>query len=405
MATVAHVAPELFPVPPIRGGAAELFIEQVAARLPGWQSLVICRADPELPTREERGPVRYVRLPLAGWRFRLYKRYRHLWPWYDRQVLAVIQETNPDLVHVHNRPLLALYLQHRLQGRIPVLLHLHNLYESLGRRERPPVGTLIPVAACLACSRFVLERECQRLGFGAASHFVVYNGVNPAAFPCRWSAPELGQRVRQRYGLGQEPVVLFVGKVRESKGVGVLLEAMAQVWQQVPQAVLLLAGGTEYGRGRTGRQTPFYRRLQAKLQQAAGRVLLTGFIPPQQIAAIYQAGDIFVGPSQVEEGLGIVFLEAAASGLPVIASGRGGIPEIVRPGETGLLLQQHDDARELAGYIRECLADATLRERLGRQGCQWVRQHFTWDHTAHRLVAVYAAVCALQGTPGGAGVA
>jgi len=405
MPTVAHVAPELFPVPPIRGGAAELFIEQVAGRLSGWQSLVICRADPELPSREEQGPVRYFRLPLSGWRFRLYKRYRHLWPCYDRQVLQVIRETGPDLVHVHNRPLLALYLQHHLQGRIPVLLHLHNLSESLGRRERPPVGTPIPVAACLACSRFVLERERQRLGCGAGSHFVVYNGVDPAAFPCRWEAPELGQGVRQRYGLGTAPVVLFVGKVREGKGVGVLLEAMAQVWREVPQAVLLLAGGTEYGRGRTDRQTPFFRRLQEQLRQAAGRVILTGFIPPQQIAAIYQAGNVFVGPSQVEEGLGIVFLEAAASGLPVIASRRGGIPEIVRPGETGLLLQQHDDARELAEYISQCLSEATLRERLGRQGCQWVRQHFTWDHIARRLAEVYAAVLAQIATPGGSGVA
>ncbi len=392
MPTVAHVAPELFPVPPIRGGAAELFIDQVAARLPGWQSLVICRADPELPIREEQGPVRYIRLPLSGWRFRLYKRFHQLWPWYDRQVLQVIQETAPDLVHVHNRPLLALYLQNHLQGRLPVLLHLHNLYESLGRRERPPLGTPIPAAACLACSRFVLERERQRLGLGARSHFVVYNGVDPTGFPCRWNAPELGQAMRQRYGLGTAPVVLFVGKVRESKGVGVLLDAMAHVWSRLPQAVLLLAGGTEYGRGRTDRQTPFYRHLQEQIRQAAGRVIMTGFIPPRQIAAVYQAGDVFVGPSQVEEGLGIVFLEAAASGLPIIASKRGGIPEIVQPGLNGMLLERHDDVQELAALILEMLSDTPLQEKLGRQGCQWVRQQFTWDHIARRLVAVYEAI-------------
>lgn len=392
MPTVAHVAPELFPVPPIRGGAAELFIEQVAGRLPGWRSLVICRGDPELAAREVKGSVSYIRLPLQGWRFRLYKRYRQLWPWYDREVWQIIQQTSPDLIHVHNRPLLARYLQNRLQGRIPVLLHLHNLYESLGRRERPPSGKPLPLAACLACSQFVLERERQRLGLGARSHFVVYNGVDPEAFPCCWAAPELGQAVRQRYGLDLAPVVLFVGKVRESKGVVVLLEAMAYVWQQVPQAVLLLAGGTEYGRGRTDRQTPFYRRLQEQLRKAAGRVLLTGFIPPQQVAAVYQAGDVFVGPSQVEEGLGIVFLEASASGLPIIATRRGGIPEIVRPGVNGRLVEQHDNAMELAENILELLSEGALRETLGRQGCQWVREHFTWEHSATRLVQVYEAV-------------
>ncbi len=396
MPTVAHVAAELFPVPPIRGGAAELFIHQVAGRLPGWRSLVICRSDPELPEEEEQGVVRYVRLPLTGWRFRLYRRYRQLLPFYDRQVLRVIEATGPDLVHVHNRPLLAAYLQDRLADRMPVVLHLHNLADSLGRRERPPLGLAIPVAACLACSRFVLDRERSRLGWGAKRHFVVYNGVEPAAFPCRWTSPELGLAVRRRFGLGPEPVVLFVGKIRESKGVGVLLEAMARVWSRIPQAVLLLAGGTEYGRGRTSRQTPFYRRLQEQLHRAAGRVIQTGFIPPAQIAEVYQAADVFVGPSQVEEGLGIVFLEAAASGLPIIATRRGGIPEVVREGWNGRLLQRHDDAQELSGHLLTMLSDPSLRETLGQQGCQWVRQRFTWDHVAGRLIQVYEAVLGLR---------
>ncbi len=400
MPTVVHVAAELFPVPPIRGGAAELFIEQVAGRLPGWQVVVLCRSDPELPGHERRGTVEYIRLPLTGWRFRLYKRYRHLWPWYEYRVWQQITEIRPDLIHVHNRPLVAGYLQARLQGRIPVILHLHNLAESLGRRERPAPGGETPVAACLACSRFVLERERHRLGRGAASYFVVYNGVAAEGFPCRWQEPGLGQEVRQRYGLGQAPVVLFVGKVRESKGVGILLAAMAEVWQQVPEAILLLAGGTEYGRGRTDRQTPFYRHLQDQLQAAAGRVVMTGFIPPQEIAAVYQAGDVFVGPSQVEEGLGIVFLEAMASGLPVIASRRGGIPEIVRDGVQGYLMARHDDQRELAALILRLLTDVPARERLGRQGCQWVREHFTWEHIAARLVQVYELIGQQQGRVG-----
>lgn len=397
MPTVVHVAAELFPVPPIRGGAAELFIEQVAGRLPGWQAVVLCRSDPALPARERRGGVEYIRLPLTGWRFRFYKRYRHLWPWYEHRVWQQITAIKPDLIHVHNRPLLAGYLQARLEGRMPVILHLHNLAESLGRRERPGPGDETRVAACLACSRFVLERERQRLGRGAGSHFVVYNGVAAENFPCRWQEPGLGQAVRQRYGLDRAPVVLFVGKIRESKGVGVLLAAMAEVWQQVPEAILLLAGGTEYGRGRTDRQTPFFRQLQEQLQGAAGRVILTGFIPPQEIAAVYQAGDVFVGPSQVEEGLGIVFLEAMASGLPVVASRRGGIPEIVRDGVNGYLLARPDDQRELAELILRLITDPLAREQLGRQGCQWVRDHFTWDHIAARLVQVYGMILQQQG--------
>jgi glycosyltransferase involved in cell wall biosynthesis len=250
----------------------------------------------------------------------------------------------------------------------------------------------------VACSQFVLDRERNRLGLGAKGHWVVYNGVDPAIFPCRWQQIEKAKFVRQKFRIAEEPTVLFVGKVRESKGVGILLEAMASVWRRLPQAVLLLAGGTEYGRGRTDRLTPFYRRLQQQLQQASGRVVLTGFIPPAQIASVYQAGDIFVGPSQIEEGLGIVFLEASASGLPIIATRKGGIPEVVRPEINGILLERHDDARELADHIVQLLLNKSRRESLGRQGCEWVRENFTWEKIAHSQAQVYEAVLAQSNT-------
>jgi spore coat protein SA len=394
MPTVALIGPELFPIPPIRGGAAELFIEQVASRLQDWQPVVISRADPELLAHERRGRVHYFRIPLSSWEFRLYKRYPQWFPFYDRRVLKIINTIQPDLIHVHNRPLLALYLQKHLGHRIPCILHLHNLYNSLGKRERPPVGTAIPVAACVACSQFVLDRERTRLGLGARSYWVVYNGVDPDTFTCRWQQLHKAAAIRQTYGVGEEPVVLFVGKIRESKGVGVVLQAMELVWHHLPKTVLVLAGGTEYGRGRTNRSTPFYRQLQQLLQRASGRVVLTGFIPPSRIAAIYQAGDIFVGPSQIEEGLGLVFLEASASGLPIIATRQGGIPEIVRPGMNGILLERQDDAQKLADAIMQLLGDKPRREYLGKQGCQWVRDYFTWEKITGSMTDVYDAVMA-----------
>ena len=85
-------------------------------------------------------------------------------------------------MHVHNRPLLALSLKRRLPPHIPIILHMHNLYDSLGERERPEPGTPVPVAGFVGCSRFVVERERERLGRGAGLHQVVYNGVEPSVF-------------------------------------------------------------------------------------------------------------------------------------------------------------------------------------------------------------------------------
>ena len=148
---------------------------------------------------------------------------------------------------------------------------------------------------------------------------MVYNGVEVEAFASRWQDEALVSRVREPYYLTDEPTVLFAGKLRESKGVHILLAAMERVWQSLPLTVLVLVGGTEYGR-RTMRETPFLQELRQQIARARGRVVLTGFIPPAEMPGAYLLGDVFVGPSQIEEGLGLVFLEAAAAGLPVIAT-------------------------------------------------------------------------------------
>jgi spore coat protein SA len=167
---------------------------------------------------------------------------------------------------------------------------------------------------------------------------------------------------------------------------------MDRVWQSLPQAVLVLVGGTEYGRHRTMRETPFFKELRRQLATARGRVVSTGFIPPAQMPRAYLLGDVFAGPSQIEEGLGLVFLEAAASGLPVIASRMGGIPEVVRHGETGLLLEQKDDAAELADKITCLLRNRDRRQSLGQQGREWVLRHFSWEKIAQTLEGVYNEV-------------
>jgi spore coat protein SA len=399
MPSVALIGPELYPIPPIRGGAAELFIDKVAACLTRWRPVIIGVSDPELPRRESRGQVNYVRIPLSGWRKWLYCRYRNYFPLYDRQVAKIINHLRPDLIHVHNRPLLALALARYLKRPAPIILHMHNLYESLGNRERPLPGTVIPVAGFAACSRFVLERERTRLGLGAGLSRVIYNGVDTATYVSRWDPAAGVRQLRRTYGLGDEPTVLFAGKLRPAKGVHILLEAMRRVWQVLPRAVLVLVGGTEYGKGRTMRETPFLVQLRRDLAKAPGKVVLTGFIPPQEMPRAYLLGDVFVGPSQVEEGLGLVFLEAAAAGLPVIATRRGGIPEVVREGETGLLLDQPDDAAELAEKIVRLLRDTDLRQQWGAQGRAMVQAGFTWEKIAGDLEQFYDEVLTVPATP------
>jgi spore coat protein SA len=269
---------------------------------------------------------------------------------------------------------------------------MHNSYHILGKRERPAPHTPIPVEAFVACSQFILEQEQERLGTGAKAYKVIPNGVDPQAFRPGWERTPEAQAERQRYAVGDEFVVLYAGKIRESKGVGLLLEAMTRVWDRHPRAVLALVGGTEFGRGRIQRETPFFKQFREQAAQAPGRIIFTGFVPHDRMALTYLLGDIFVAPSQLEEGMPMVLLEASACGLPLVATRLGGIPEVVREGENGLLLDNPRDPEELAQKITTLIENTDLRRRLGRQAREDALERFAWQHIAQKQEAVYDEV-------------
>jgi phosphatidylinositol alpha-1,6-mannosyltransferase len=119
-------------------------------------------------------------------------------------------------------------------------------------------------------------------------------------------------------------------------------------------------------------------------------VALTGRVPWDELPAHYVAGDVFAMPCRTHgrgldvEGLGIVYLEASASGLPVVAGNSGGAPEAVLPGVTGHVLDGRD-LDTLAGTLADLLADPDHAATLGEAGRAWVTDHWQWDRIAARL--------------------
>src|SRR5208337_3360240 len=105
------------------------------------------------------------------------------------------------------------------------------------------------------------------------------------------------------------------------------------------------------------------------------------------LAVAYNCADIFVLPS-VQEGQGIVLLEAQASALPVVAFNIGGVTEAVRNGETGLLAER-GSTDGLADALLKLLGDAALRRKMGDNGRKFVMENFTWDLCADRMLKVY----------------
>ncbi len=190
-----------------------------------------------------------------------------------------------------------------------------------------------------------------------------------------------GAVVRERYGLQDRPVVVCVSRLVPRKGQDVLIRALPEVRRRVPDAALLLVGG--------GPDAPRLHRLAAE-HGVADHVVLTGSVPWEELPAHYDAGNVFAMPCRTRraglevEGLGIVFLEASATGLPVVAGRSGGSPDAVLDGETGHVVDG-TSVRDVAASVAGLLADPVRAKEMGLAGRAWVEREWRWDVLAARL--------------------
>ncbi|MBW1599159.1 glycosyltransferase family 4 protein [Streptomyces sp. JJ38] len=193
-----------------------------------------------------------------------------------------------------------------------------------------------------------------------------------------------GDEIRRRLGLSDRPVVVCVSRLVPRKGQDTLIRALPRVLAEVPDAVLLIVGGGPYEKD--------LRRL-ADETGVAGSVRFTGPVPWEELPAHYGAGDVFAMPCRTRrggldvEGLGIVYLEASATGLPVVAGDSGGAPDAVLHGETGWVVRG-ESAEETAERVTVLLKDPGLRRRMGERGRAWVEERWRWDLLAERLKAL-----------------
>lgn len=209
---------------------------------------------------------------------------------------------------------------------------------------------------------------------------VVHPGVGPRpdASAVRSRAEELGREL----GLGRGPVVLSVGRLVARKGFDLVLRAVADLRDLYPSLTYIVAGdGPERDRLDT----------TARALGVAERIRMLGAVDELTKWAAYGLCDLFVMPNRLLggrdwEGFGIVFLEAALTGRPVIAGRTGGAPEAVVEGVTGLLVDPEQPG-ELTGAIRRLLDDAVLRGRMGRAGAARVRAEFSGEAVAAHFTA------------------
>lgn len=196
-----------------------------------------------------------------------------------------------------------------------------------------------------------------------------------------------GRPVREMYGLGERPVIVCVSRLVQRKGQDMLIRALPLVQRSVPDAAVLLVGD--------GPMRGKLVRLAAELGVSRD-VVFAGARPWAELPPYFAAGDVFCMPCRTRkagfevEGLGIVYLEASAMGLPVVAGSSGGAPDTVLEGETGYVVDgRSPDA--IAERLSGILLDPATSAGLGAAGRTWVAETWQWDKVRAAHLAMLIA--------------
>jgi glycosyltransferase involved in cell wall biosynthesis len=327
----------------------------------------------ETLTHDETVPERLARKPV----------YAALLPGYIAGGLVAARRAGrsaPDVVHVHwpmPHALFGAAARRASRGRTALVCSYYSVELNWVEKREPwlmpllrwsirtaDAATAISTATA-ARVQGVWERPVSIVPFGAA---VEPSSDQPIAPPFAKDGP-----IR----------LLFVGRLVERKGIEYLVRALARV-AHVRPATLTVVGEGEW---------------ESEIRQAversgmSSRVHFTGFVPKRELTRLYGECDLFVLPAVVDrkgdtEGLGVVLLEALSFGRPVIASDVGGIPDIVRPGETGWLVKPGDPGA-LAATILEAARDPSEARRRAARGLKWVEERFAVPRVADSLIACY----------------
>jgi len=369
---ILMIVTEKLPVPPVRGGAIQTYVDALAPHLGKAHKLTILGiTDPTLPERESRGGITYVRVPGGEL------------DTYTAGVTEFLKKNSFDLIHIFNRPRMVLPVR-GVAPKARIILSLHNDMFEPGKIEPAEAEQVLAQMEKMVTVSDYVGRRVESLYPAAAGKWrTVYSGVDLKRFAVDRDAR---QRLRTEHGLTGKQVILFVGRLSPKKGADVLVRAMPQIAKRHPDAALVLVGSKWYGEDKVSDYVAYVRAIAAR---SPVPVVTTGFVTPDQVHQWFAAGDIFVCASQWEEPLARVHYEAMAAGLPIVTTARGGNPEVVAGKGNGVVVENAEDPQAFAAALSQMLSDKARREKMGRAGRTLAEQRFGWDRVAADILSVW----------------
>ncbi|MCS7106898.1 MAG: glycosyltransferase family 4 protein [Acidilobaceae archaeon] len=287
-------------------------------------------------------------------------------------VRQILQKASPDLIHAHHiftlLPLLSIDVGKEL--KIPSVATNHTIFLAHdSRRLWRAVSILLPTRRYLKHSKAVISVS------RAADKFV--ESIMGPDFSAKRYVISGGVDTEKYKPGGEEDYVLFVGRLVFRKGLHVLLAAFSKLEHKDSRLLVVGRGYMEVPAGFMIKSYGLERRVQ-----------LLGALPEREKLELFRRAKVVVVPSIVNESMGVVALEAMASGKPVIATKVGGLEEIVEDGKTGLLVPP-GDSESLAKALDLLLSDKELRSKLGHNARRAAEEKYSWNAVVEKIMKVY----------------
>ncbi|MBA3258532.1 MAG: glycosyltransferase family 4 protein [Gemmatimonadales bacterium] len=384
------MAPHLlltYDFPPIGGGIAR-WMAELAKRYPPGGLVVSTGQHPDAPAVDVAFPNQVDRLPISAQRLRTIQGIL-LW---SRRAAVLARSTGAEFIWCGNiKPAAypARWTMERVGTPFGILLHggdllilQHQVHQSEMKR-RTARALLSSATVLVANSRWTRDCCVTLLGELEIECAPEQVRVVPLGADHEFFRPGLDTRgVRERYGLGEGRWLMSVARLTRHKGIDTALRALASLRDRYPDLRYAVVGQGEERE---------WLEQEARALGVADRVRFLTDVPDGDLPALYNTAEIYLGVSRLMEqrveGFGISLAEASACGIPVVAGRSGGIPEGVRDGETGLLVDA-ERPEAVAAALRRLLDDGGLRRRLGGAGRRAVEEYYNWDRVAGDLVRI-----------------
>lgn len=304
-----------------------------------------------------------------------------LWPrWWPalKIVKKIIEEEKIEIIlagQILPVGTMALYFNYAKKTPYYIFSHGMDITKLSGRKKMLAKKIIRHAAGMFVNSNFT-KQQAIKLDALADETTVVY--------PC----PHIHQRptsgeieaTKLQFGLENKKVILTVGRLIKRKGCDMVIEAMPAVLQKIPNTIYIIAGA--------GPEADNLKTL-VRTKRIADNVIFTNGVSDKKLSALFELCDVFIMPARQlpdgdVEGFGIVYLEAALFGKPVIGGKSGGVPEAVIDGYTGLVVDPLNTS-QIAAAIIKLLTDESLAQSLGLQGQQRVLEKFDWGKEAGKV--------------------